>query len=377
VRINAQLINAATDKHLWAESYDRDLGDVLGLQKEVAREIAHQIHVKLTPREEDQPAGHHAVDAVTHDLYLQGRYRMNKQTERDLEAAIDYFQRAIARDPQFALAYCGLSDAYSSLASFYRAPREVMPQGKDAALKAIQLDDSLSEAHAALGNILLYYDWDWPATEKELSRAIALNPNNADAHDVLAVYLVAMGRTDEGLTEFQRAYELDPFSLIIMGDRTFWSVMARKYDAAIQNGREAVATQPGNAYARSGLALALALTRRFPEAIAEADAAHRADASPLIASFRAGVYGIAGRKAAAERALSEIQEQMKTRYSCSYEVAAVYVSLGQVSRAFDWFEKGYAARSDCMPSFKIDPRFDSIRGQPHYQDLLHRLKFAQ
>jgi serine/threonine protein kinase/Flp pilus assembly protein TadD len=377
VRINAQLINAASDKHLWAESYDRDLGDVLGLQKEVAREIAHQIHVKLTPREESQPGGRHAVDADTHDLYLQGRYRLNKQTEADLDAAIDYFQRAIARDSHFALAYCGLSDAYSSLATFYRAPREVMPEAKDAARKAIQLDDSLSEAHASLGNSYFLYDWDWPAAETELRRAIALNPSNANAHDVLAVYLISMGRTDEGLTEFQRAFQLDPFSLSIIGDRIFFSAMARRYDVAIQNGRDAIATQPENAYARSGLALALALTRRFPEAITEADAAHHLDASPLIASFRASVYAIAGRKAAAERALSEIQEQMKTRYSCSYEVAAVYVSLGQVSRAFDWFEKGYAARSDCMPSFKIDPRFDSIRGHPHYQDLLRRLRLPQ
>lgn len=375
VRITAQLISAAADKHLWAESYDRDLRDVLGLQKEVATEIAHQIHIKLTPQQESKRADRHSVDPDTHDLYLQGRYRLNKQTEKDLEAAIDYFQRALARDPEFALAYCGLSDAYTSLATFYRAPREVMPPAKEAALKAIRLDDSLSEAHASLGGIYFNYDWDWSGTERELRRAIALNPNNANAHDLLGSYLIAMNKPEQGLMELRRAFELDPFSPPIIGDRIFWSVMARSYDTAIQNGREAVVSQPENAYAHSGFALALALTGQFRDAILEADEAHRRDDSPLLASLRANVYAIAGKKAAAERALGEIQEQMKTRYSCSYEVGAVYVSLGQVSLAFDWFEKGYDARSDCMPVFKVDPRLDSIRSHPHYRDLLRRLQF--
>jgi TolB-like protein/Flp pilus assembly protein TadD len=375
VRITAQLISAAADKHLWADSYDGDLRDVLGLQKQVAREIAQQIHVKLTPQDESGRVARHPVDPDTHDLYLQGRYHLNKQTEKDFEAAIDYFQRALARDSQFALAYSGLADAYCALATFYRAPREVMPPAKDAALKAIQLDDSLSEAHVSLGTVYFNYDWDWPGTERELRRAIALNANNADAHDGLGIYLVAMGRADDGLLELQRAYELDPFSGMIMGDRVFWSVLAGRYDNAVQKGHEAVAIQPENGYAHSALALALALSGQFAEATAEADTAHRLDASPLIASFRASTYAIAGRRGEAERALGEIQEQMKTRYSCSYEVGAVYVSLGQVSRAFDWFEKGYEARSDCMPIFKIDPRLDSIRGDPHYQDLLRRLHF--
>jgi tetratricopeptide (TPR) repeat protein len=162
---------------LWAESYDRDLNDILGLQKDVAREIARQIHAKLTP-EEVAPSAQHKVDPEAHDAYLQGRYHANKQTEKEVQTAIDYFQRAVSRDPTFAPAYAGLADCYLSLATAYRAPREVMPSAKASALKALELYNSLSEAHSSLGSVYFYYDWDWPATEREAKRALALNSNN-------------------------------------------------------------------------------------------------------------------------------------------------------------------------------------------------------
>jgi TolB-like protein/DNA-binding winged helix-turn-helix (wHTH) protein len=177
VRISAQLIQADGDRHLWAESYDRDLNDILGLQKDVAREIARQIHAKLTP-EEVAPSAQHKVDPEAHDAYLQGRYHANKQTEKEVQTAIDYFQRAVSRDPTFAPAYAGLADCYLSLATAYRAPREVMPSAKASALKALELYNSLSEAHSSLGSVYFYYDWDWPATEREAKRALALNSNN-------------------------------------------------------------------------------------------------------------------------------------------------------------------------------------------------------
>lgn len=373
VRITAQLIQAAADKHLWAESYDRDLHDILDLQQQVARDIAQEIRIKLTPQQTSRLASRRPVDPEVHDDYLQGLYHLNKGTAKEMQMAIEYFQRAIAKDPTYALAYSGLADSYVTLSTFYWPPREAMPKSKAAALKALELDESLSEAHTSLGNVYFFYDWDWMATEREAKRAIELNPNNANAHDLYGTYLTAMGRTEEALAELQRAYELDPFSLGILADRSFWPFMARKYDLAIANGRKAIETEPNLAFAHSSLALAYAQTGRYPEAIAEADTAHRLDDSPLIASFRAGVYALAGRKTDANKALGDIEEQMKRRYSCGYEVAVVYVSLGQKDKAFEWFQKAHDARSDCMVLVKIDPRLDGLHGDPRYQALIRSL----
>jgi TolB-like protein/Flp pilus assembly protein TadD len=375
VRITAQLIRAATDEHLWAESYDRDLRDVLGLQREVARDIAQEVRVKLTPQEERRLASRLPVNPEVHDVYLQGRYHFNKGTERELKTAIEYFERAIAREPSYALAYAGLADCYGALATDYAPPREVMPKAKAAALKALELDETLSEVHMSLGRVYYFYDWDWAATEREAKRAIELNPNNADAHDLYGMYLVTLGRSEQAMTEFERAHELDPLSAGILADKVLWTWAGRRYDLAIENGRKAIQTEPSFAPSHAALALAYAQTGHFAEAIVEADTAHRLDDSPLTASMRANVYALAGRRTEAERALGEIREEMKRRYSCSYEVATVYVLLGQKDRAFEWFQKAYDARSDCMVLLKMDPRLDSIRSDPRYQELVRRVGF--
>jgi len=377
VRITAQLIRAATDTHLWAESYDRDLRDVLGLQKEVARAIAQQIQVKLTPQEQTVLKASRPVDPEVHDLYLQGLYHAYQSSEKEFATAISYFERAIAKDPGYAPAYAGLTDCYVNLSTYYWPPREAMPKAKAAAVKALQLDEGLSEAHSALGYVYLYYDWNWPGAEQQAQRAIELNPNNASAYDVLGNYRSAVGRHEEALAQVERAYALSPRSVAIMVDRIIIPFLARRYDQAVANGKEAIALEPEIGAVHSFVAWPYAMAGHHQEAIAEAETGYRLDNNPLNESVLAFAYANAGQRNQAEKVLSDLREKLKKRYTCSYEVAVAYVYLGQTDTAFQFFEKAYQDRSDCMLGLGVDPRMDPIRSDPRYQELLRRMDLAR
>jgi eukaryotic-like serine/threonine-protein kinase len=375
VRITAQLVGAKPERHLWSDSYDGDLSNVLDLQRDVARAIAGQVQAKLTPQQQNQLAERHPIPPDAHDLYLQGRYHLDKGTQDEINTAMNYFQQAAAKYPQYAQAYAGLADSYFQLAALYKAPREVMPKAKEAAEKAIALDESIPEAHVALGVILFTYDWDWARTEREVKRALELNPNSSAAHDGYAMYLVSMGRFDQALAESARAHELDPYSLAIMADRCWIATMARKYDLAVETGKQVVAMEPKFPFGHMNLSIALAQNGQLSEAVAESEIAHQLDDSPMVTSILAGIYAQAGRKADAENTLALLQEQLKRRYSCSYEVAVVYINLGQVDEAFRWMDRAWDARSDCMVFTKIDPRLVSLHPDPRYQALLQKLRF--
>ena len=268
VRITAQLIEAKTDRHLWAKAYERDVRDVLSLQSEVARAIAREIEARLTPQEEARLASARPINAEAHEAYLKGRYSLNKQNEPAIRQAIRYFNEAIEKDPRGAPAYAGLADAYCALRSVYASPREVMPAAKAAALKAVELDPSSAEAHLSLGQVKFYYDFDWPGAESEFRRAIELNPNLADAHDLFATYLAAMQRHTEAIFEIRRARELDPLSLLVMADAGWVYYLGRQYDRAIEESRKAVELDPTFWIAQAFLGLAYEKTGRFAEAIA-------------------------------------------------------------------------------------------------------------
>ncbi len=377
VRITAQLIRAATDQHLWAETYDRKLSDVLDLQSEVARKIAEQINITLTPLEKTRLASRRSVDPEAHDRYLQGLYHLNKGTGSELRAAIDQFEQALAKAPTYAPAYSGLADCYLALSTFYEPAREAMPKAKAAAQKALALDESLAAAHNSMGNVNMFFDWDWPATEREARRAIELDPNNANAHDLYAVYFYTSGRYDQGLAELQRAHELDPYSLMIAADLIWWPTMGRQYDLAIENGRKAIAMEPNYAAAHSWVAVTYALKEQFPEAVKEAETGHRLDDSPIFTSMLAYAYAKAGRRQEAERVLVELKEALKKRSSCSYEVGVAYVALGQKDEAFRWLQNAYDDRSVCTNMIKVDPRLDPIRSDRRYTELARRVGAPQ
>ena len=374
VRVAAQLIRASSDRAVWANSYERDLRDVLSLQRDIAQDIAAKVKIKLIRRE---PAvAPRRLDPEAHDLYLQGLFHFEKSTEQDLKDAIVDFQNSIAKDPGYAAPYAGMADSYVQLGVFYWPPPQAMPQAKAAALKALELDPDLSAAHVSLGNVYYFYEWDWAAAEREANEALALNPSNAYAHDLLGSYYGTVGRADDSMLEIQRAREVAPRSAEILGDTVFWATMCRKYELAIANGQAAIAIEPDNAFAQVFLGMAYAKQGLVAEALQHADLAIQYDKGPLVASFRVNVYALAGRKSEAAAALREIERQRVEHYSCSYEVGTAHILLGETDLGFRWLNNAYNARSECMILLKIDPRLDRVRSDPRYEELVHRVGLA-
>src|SRR5215469_394380 len=377
VRITAQLIKAANDEHIWADSYVRDLSDVLALQDDVAREIATQVQVELTPQEQKQLASTNPTDPEAYQLYLQGRFHWNKGDEQNLKKSIEYYQQALAKDPDYAFAYAGLADSYSAFSDWYSPPRKVMPQAKVAAAKALGLDESFAAAHNSLCLIHTIYDWDWQGAEKECRRAIELNPSFADAHDNYASYLSAIGQWDQAAEELHRAEELDPLSFHIYSDGAldFW--LARRYDQGVEQAQKAIELQPDYFLAHSNLALIYAQMGRLPKAVVEAQKGTQLSDSPLAKGFLGYAYAAAGQKREARSVVEELIANIKSRFVCPFEIGTTYLSLGQKDEAFLWFEKAYEERSICIFTMKFDPRLDSIRSDPRYKNIIRRVAFPQ
>jgi len=341
VRITAQLIDAANDKHLWAKSYERNLRDVLTLQDEVAQAIADEVRIKLTPQERIQLANAHPVKPAAHEAYLRGLYELSNMTFEGVkrtEQAIQYFQEAVALDPTDALAYAGLANAYYDQSTLLRAPLEVMPKAKAAAARAIEIDDSLAEAHASLGYVKLNFDWDWVGAEREFHRALELNPNLPRAHAGYAHYLLTLRRTDEAIQELHYAETLDPLLPESHVNLPFLLFNGRRYDEAIEAGQRGKDDRV--------LALSYAELGRRVEAIAAADRGLKSAQSPVIVAQIASAYALAGNKDKARTILSGIEAQAQKRYICGFNVACVYATLGDKEKAFAWLEKAYLARSD-------------------------------
>ena len=377
VRVTAQLLRASTDQHLWAESYERDLKDVLALQSELARSIASQVKITLSPEEESRLQATRAVSSQAHEDYLKGLSHLHRHTETELHQAIDYFRRATEEDPNYAAGYAGLASAYAYLSTNYQSPRDAMPKAKAAALRALELDQDLAEAHAWLGFISINFDWDAVTAERELKRAIELNPSYADAHAIYAWCLSATARHEQAFNESKRATELDPFARLTYGDLSWTLLVARKYDDAVKEGRSIVEREPDFGYARAVLALSYAETGRNAEAVIEAEQATRLDDSPLLLALLSQVHTLSGNKSEAERVLQTLEEQTKSRYVCSYEVATAYVLLGKGDQAFRWFDKAVEDRSDCMVMLVVDPRLDSIRSDSRFPSLVRRVGMWQ
>jgi TolB-like protein len=348
VRITAQLIEAPGDRHLWAETYERDQRDILALQNEVTRAIASKVRVTLTPQEEARLSSARQVNPDANEAYLRGLYELRGTTAEPTEAqkaqslqkAIGYFNQAISDDPNDALAYAGLADAYTVLSTAYRAPLEVMPKAKVAALKAIELDDTVGEAHASLGYVALIFDWDWASAEREFHKALELNPSSPRAHAGYAEYLLFVAqRTDEGLQELHQAYALDPLLPSSHGDLAWQLFLARRYRESIEAAQRA-------GHDDHVLALSYAELGQPEAALAAADRAVKSTKSPVILSQVAAAYALAGRNDKARAMMGGIEGQARERYVCGFNVACVYSVLGEKDKAFVWLEKAHRDRSD-------------------------------
>lgn len=347
VRITAQLIEAPKDRHLWAETYERDLRDILALQDEVAKAIADEVKITLTPPEKTRLSNARPVDPTANEAYLRGLYELHGMTaeptqtlkSQSIEKAIGYFQQALVHDPNNALAYSGLADAYSSLSTIYKAPIEVMPKAKAAATKAIELDDTLAEAHASLGYVALTFDWDWARAEHEFRRALELNPSSPRAHAGYAEYLLFVaGRPDQSMQEMQQAYALDPLLPQAHGDLGWFLFLTRRYAESVEAARRV-----GENHV---LALSYAELGQSEQAVAAADRSVKSTQNPVILSQAAAAYALAGRKDKARAMLAGIEDQARKRYVCGFNVACLYSVLGDKEQAFAWLEKAHRDRSD-------------------------------
>jgi TolB-like protein/Tfp pilus assembly protein PilF len=374
VRITAQLIDARTDRHLWAQSYERDGRDVLSLQGEVARAIAQEIQITMTPTEEASLRAARPVNRDAHESYLRGRYRVGKATEQGLRQAISDFNQAIEADPSYAPPYAGLSDAYSALRfASYLPPHAVMPQAKAAAAKAVQLDSTLAEGHVSMAVVLMSYEFDWAGAERELRQAIDLSPNLADAHHYYALFLAGVGRHAEADAEIERARRLDPLSLWILTDAGWVYYLAREYGRMIEIDRQVIDLDPNFWPAHRDLGLGYEKVGRFADAVASLQKARELDSNSSVLEMLGGAYAAWGKPDEAKKVLSELDAQAGQRYVCPYEVATLHLGLGDKESALQSLEKGYQDRADCMAWAGADPKLDALREDPRFEDLIRRM----
>jgi serine/threonine protein kinase/Tfp pilus assembly protein PilF len=386
VRITVQLIDAARDQHLWSESYERDLKNIFELQGQVAQAIAEQVHAVETPEERGRLSRNRVIEPDVYELYLKGRHIMERGGLKDVQNAIDYFQSGLEKDPDNALLYTGLADAYiDKMMDVHESPVEATTKARAAAEKALQLDDSLAEAHTSLGMIKLSYDWDWVGAEHEFKRAMELNPGYPLAYVMYGQYLTMVGRQTDAMPYFENAHRLDPLFGQSYKGEGYSCFMAHKYDEAIVQYQKALELEP-DAITYFGLVLARAEKGDYATAVSEAEKATKMDKSPVLLTSLASAYARAGRRADANRVLRRLQEiwesqgrapawhTARSQYVCPYEVAGVYAQLGDNDRAFDWLDKAYRNRS-CLYWLRVDPRFDSIRSDRRFQELLAKMNF--
>jgi serine/threonine protein kinase/tetratricopeptide (TPR) repeat protein len=377
LEISAELVDARDDSHIWGQRYNRKLADVFALQDDVAKEMTTALRMRLTGEDEKRMAKTYTANPEAYQEYLKGRYWWNKTTEEGANKSIEYFQEAIAKDHAFALAYSGLSDSYSLIGGLgVVPPKEIYPRAKEAALKALEIDDTLSEAHTSLAYVMTLYDWDWSGAEREFQRAIELNPSYAVAHNRHGIALMRTGSVEEAITEEKRALELDPLSLAInrMLGVTFSS--ARKYDQAIEQQRKTLELDPNYRLAVVDLGLAYLAKSMYKEAIAEFQKALMTSPDNVAALSDLGyTYAVTSRRTEAQQVLDQLNELSKRKYVPARYRARIYAGLGDKDKAFDWLEKGYEDRSvgSGLFTLKVDPIFDSLRSDPRFADLLRRM----
>ena len=372
--ISVELVNASDKTQMWGEKYDRKMSDLLAIQREIAREIVEKLKLRVSGGEKG-PAKHYTESNEAYQLYLKGRFFWNKRTVDALKKSIEYFNQAIDKDPGFALAYAGLADSYVVPANRL-PPREAMPKAKAAATRALELDDTLAEAHASLGRVLATYDWDWQGAEREYKRALELNPAYAVAHQWYGGYLGVMGRSDEAIAERKRAVELEPLSPIINFEWGLAFYYARDYDHAIEQFQKTLELDQNFPSAHNFLPAAYEQKGMYNEALAEFKKAIPLTGKSEWTLSKAGLghlYAVTGKKSEARTLLNELKQASKQEYIPGSSIAFIYAGLGEKDQAFLWLDKGYEQRSFQMQWINLDPRWDTLRSDPRFGDLMGRM----
>jgi TolB-like protein/Tfp pilus assembly protein PilF/predicted Ser/Thr protein kinase len=377
IHLQSELVDARDGSEIWGTQYNRPISDTSAVQQEIVRDISEKLRLRISPEDQKRLATPKTENWEAYNLYLKGRYHWEKFTDDDMRKAVDYFQQAIDKDPSYALAYAGLADAYHELA-YTSPPSEMMPRSKAASTKALQLDDSVSDAHAALGWVLWRYDWNFPEAEKEFRRAIELEPNaGSNAHGMYPLFLYSMKRLDQGMAEHKQAIALDPLSLIgntNIGDGLYY---ARQYDRAIEQYQKTVELDPNFSAAHYGLANVYDRKGMYKEAIAEWKKATLLDGDARTADLIGKGYSVSGYKGAMKAWLDDLISQSTHRYVAPLDIATFYVRLGEKDHALEWLEKAYQVRDADMVDLATEPTFDLLHSDPRYLDLLRRVGLPQ
>ena len=374
IRITARLVEAASDHHVWAKSYERDHRNILDLQNDVTRDIAENIKLNLSAATRQRLATSRSIEPEAHEDYLRGRFYWSKRRPPDLKRAVLHFEKAIARHPQYARAYAGLADSYSVMRAYNLAPpSESIRQARAAAIKALELDEGLAEAHTSLGLIAQIYDWNWQAAEKEYRRAIQLDANYATAHHWYAELLAYRGRFDEAFAEIERARQLDPLSLIIATDRAEILYLSRDYDRAVAQVRGVLDIEPNFLQAHYILVFSLVQKGLFADALADVETWDRLDETPWSLMMRAYIHGRSGQQIQARQALRKLEQLHRSRAIDPAPFVLAHIGLGNRDAAFAWLEKAYSEHSTAIPSLGVNPIYDPLRDDPRFHQLTRRI----
>ncbi len=375
VRINAQLIHAASDQHLWAESYERDFRDVLSLQSEIAGQVADEVKVILTPEERQRLRSDRPVDPQAHEWYLKARYYWNKRTEESVKKSLIYFQQAIDQDPTYARGYAGMADAYH-IFGYYNvlSPAEAYPKAKAAALKAAELDPGMAEPHATLGVVKRDYEWDWTGANAEFERAMEINPGYVEAYHWRSTLLSMLGRHEEGILEKKKALALDPLSVVIRTDLARMLYFSRDYERALEEYRDAVQMDPNFAGTRLGLGQVYQQLGRLEESIAELETGMRLlSGSPFALARLAHGYAVGAQMEKAKSGLEQLLRLSREKYVSPYDVALVHIGLRQMDDAFRELDRALDQRSLWMGYLNVEPQMDPLRSDPRFEKLVQRM----
>lgn len=376
LRVEAELVDVRNGSLLWGQQYDRKLSDTATVQQEVVRDLSKKLKLRFRGEDKSNPRKRVTESPEAYDLYLRGRYQWNRFGDENLERATGYFLQAIDKDPNFALAYAGLADAYHEL-SYSHPPREVMPKAKAAATRALELDDSVAEAHAALGWVKWQYDWDWIGAEKEFRRSIDLSPNYAIAHGMYALYLDSMSRVDEAMAQHRRALELEPLSLIINANAGEALYDTRHYDQAIEQYRKTLEIEANFAPAHDDLAQVFERTGMYWEAVAEWQQSLIAKGELRTAAAIGRAYSKSGYRAALRTWLDSLTIPSNHSYVSPLFIASIYARIGETDHTFEWLAKAYNDRASDLVNLKVDPAFDSVRSDPRYAELERAIGVAR
>ncbi len=379
VRITAELVQVSTDHHLWADTYESQLGDVLALQNRVSSAIVNEIRINLTPEERERLAKAPAVTPEAYENYLKGLYYWNKRSDENLARAISYFERATSLDSRYALGYAGLSDCYAIISAEIfgtMSASDAAPKAKAAAMRALELDPTMAEAQTSLATVKFNYDWDWSGAAEGFERAIGLNPGYATAYQRYSLYLIAMGRVQDSFAQIQKARALDPLSLSINFSLGWRLYMARQYDAAIAQSKETL--EMDSSYELPHLVLGQAYEQKgnYAEAIPELrKAADLSHGTPLMVSALAHAYARSGNRAEAEKLLAELQAKSSKQYVSPYYLALISIGLGRNEQALDLLDRAFADRSNGLVFLKVEPELDQLRSNPRFIALQKKLGF--